>query len=190
MAYVGVAMPCMASRDNATGKFSDFTQFAKAVGVNITPTSAEGSLHADNIQSEHDTKFSYATVEFETDTAPAKVSQMAYGHTVTPGTDGDIEFGEEISSGSDVAPFTGAGFHGEEVINGVHTYIGYVLPKVQWNEGEDSFQTAGENITFSTRKMSGKAFVDENGHWRYRQRFKTEAEAIAFVEKKLNKEGK
>lgn len=184
MAYVGVAKPWLASLNTETNEYTGGTNFAKLVGVNITPSFAENSLRADNILSEHDTSLSSVDVTLEVDTIPMTIGTMAFGHTIGTGS-GDEE-GEEISSGTDIAPFTGFGFHGEEIINGVHSYIGYFLPKVQWTEGEDSFQTKGENITFSTRKMNGKAFVDANGRWRYRKPFKTEAEAIAYVKKKLN----
>lgn len=184
MAYVGVAKPWLSLLDTEAGTYSGGTNFAKMVGIDIEPSFAEGSLHADNIQSEHDANFSSATVTLEVDTIPLEIGKMAYGHKI--GTASDGEEGEAISRGSDISPYTGFAFHGEEVVNGVHTYIGYFLPKVQWTEGSDSFQTKGENITFSTRKMNGKAFVDANGVWRYRKPFKTEAEAIAYAKKKNN----
>lgn len=182
MAYVGAAKPWMSLLNTETGKYSGGKNFAKMVGIDIEPGFAEGSLHADNIQSEHDVNFTSATITLEVDTIPIEIGAMAFGHTIGTGS-GDEE-GEEISSGSDISPYTGFAFHGEEVVNGVHSYIGYFLPKVQWTEGTDSFQTKGENITFNTRKMSGKAFVDANGHWRYRKPFATEAEAIAYAKKK------
>lgn len=176
MAYYGLSHPVIAQLDTETGEYSNGMVLAKLVGTTVTPQTAEGSLYADNAQSEYEKKFTKATVDAETDTIPVTAGKILFGHTTT----GD----EETSKTGDLSNYVGYGFIGDEVINGTHKFTACWLPKVKFSEGEDAYTTTGESITFNTQKISGEATGNDDGVWRIRKKFDTEAEAQTYLEGK------
>ena len=80
------------------------------------------------------------------------------------------------------------------MLNGKKTYMACIVLKVQFNEGEDSFDTKGDSITFKTPTISGKAKVIGLSYgdvkaddWRIKSpAFDTEEEAEEWIKTKFN----
>lgn len=181
MAYYGLSHPVVAKYDTDKGTYSDGMIIGKAVGTTVTPQYAEGSLYADNSQAEHEKRFSKATVDAETSTLPLKAGQLLFGHKAGTETDATQS---EVSGTADQASYVGYGFVGEEVVDGTHSFTACWLHKVLFSEGDDAFQTTGENITFSTQKISGEAMGDKSGNWRTKASFSTEDTAYSWLKTK------
>ena len=81
MAYVGLRKPIIAPWiGNKT--YGEPFAFGKAIGVQVTPNYAEGSLMADDEQAEYDKEFNYAELSLNTSTIPLKANNIMFGHTV------------------------------------------------------------------------------------------------------------
>jgi hypothetical protein len=77
------------------------------------------------------------------------------------------------------------------MVSGKKKYRACILFKVKFTEGEESYTTKGDNITFATPSMAGTAYAMDNGNWRQKSpAFDTEAEADEWIQKILNPEEK
>lgn len=56
--------------------------------------------------------------------------------------------------------------------------------KVRFSEGENSYTTRGENITFNSQKFTGTAVGAKGKVWQDTQQFDTEDEALAWLKEK------
>lgn len=181
MAYYGLSHPVIAALDTEAGTYSKGMIVGKLVGTTVTPTYAEGSLYADNAQCEHEKRFSKATVDAEVSTIPIAAGQILFGHKAGSETDAKSS---EISNTADQPGYCGYGFVGTEVVDGTKSFTACWLPKVQFSEGDDSYSTTGENITFNTQKISGEALGDKDGVWRTKATFESEDAAYSWLKTK------
>lgn len=177
MANFGLSKPWIAKY--AAGTYSEAFQCGKAINTTITPNTVSASLYADNQQVEDVTEFTNATVVLGVNTMPAKAAAILFGHT----TNGQSE---EVSNTGDSSSYVGYGFVVAEMDEGTKKYRGCVLHKVKFAEGEESYQTKGDQITFVTPTLNGTAYGDEDGNWRTKSElFTTEGEADKWVQKFL-----
>lgn len=181
MANFGLSKPWIAEYLPATKTYKDAFQCGKAVSTSITPNSNEASLYADNVQVEYVTEFTNATLSLGVDRLPVQAAELLFGHSTT-------EQGVETSAGNDAGKYVGYGFVTAEMVDGVKRYRGCVLHKCKFAEGEESFTTKGDSITFSTPTLSGTAMADEDNNWRTKsQYYDTESAADAWVQQFLGK---
>lgn len=178
MAFFGVSKPVIAKYNSADGSYSGGMSLGKLCSTSITPAFAEGSLYADNSESEHKKRFKNAAVEVETDRIPMAAAELLFGHTI------DSEKKADISKTTDSSNYVGYGFVVMNTEDGVDSYTGVWVERVLFSEGEESYTTTGDNITFSTPKLSGIAIGNAAGEWREKQTCDTEAEAYDFINKK------
>lgn len=82
MAYVGFRKPIIGKMTKDTPEYSAPYALGKAIGLQITPSYAEGSLNADDIQAEYDKEFNYAEVTLNTSTIPIQAHNDMFGHEV------------------------------------------------------------------------------------------------------------
>lgn len=187
MANFGLSRPWIAELNTETGTYSNAFNLGKATNTSVTPEYAEGSLYADNQEAEYAKEFKGATVTVGTDTLPIIAKTVVFGHRTG-------EEGEEISNANDSGKYVGYGFISREMINGVKKYMACIVLKVQFNEGEESFETKGDSITFKTSSISGKAKVIgvaygnvKRDDWRIKSpTFETEEEADQWIQTKFN----
>lgn len=178
MANFGLSKPWIAKY--SAGKYTDAFQCGKAINTTVTPNTVSAALFADNQQVEDVNEFSNATVVLGVNTIPAQAPEVLFGHKA-----GTTE-GEEVSNTGDSGSYVGYGFVVASMDAGVKKYQACFLHKVKFAEGEESYQTKGDQITFVTPSLSGTAYGDENGDWRTKSPlFATEAEADKWVQKKL-----
>ena len=178
MAYFGLSKPVIAKYDPAKKTYSNGMVLPGLVGTTVTPNSVEGSLYADNQMSEHEEFFTYASVEAEASDIPLAASAILFGHTV------NAEEKSETSKSTDESNIVGYGFCQEKSVKKVKSFVACWLLQVKFVEGADSAQTRGDNISYSTPKLSGKAYADDANVWREKKEFKTEAEAYEWLRTK------
>lgn len=102
-----------------------------------------------------------------------------FGHTVD-------ESGEEVSNAADKNRYVGYAFITREMDNGVEKYRACLLLKVKFNEGQEDYETQGENLTFKTPTISGSALAIDDGSWRIKSPYlDTEDAAYEWIKEKL-----
>jgi hypothetical protein len=63
-------------------------------------------------------------------------------------------------------------------------YCAVWYPKTKYNEPSDESQTRGDSIEYLTPSIEGGIFALDNGDWRYKEIFDTEAAALAWLKNK------
>lgn len=191
MANFGLSKPWIAKYNettvgNVTSKsYSDGFQCGRAVSTAITPNYSDAELYADNVQVEYVSEFKNANVTLGLDRLPVAAATVVFGHTVDE-TAGESK-GTETDKGADSASYVGYGFITAEMVDGNKQYRACILTKVKFIEGEESFETKGDTITFSTPNLSGRAMADCDDVWRIKSPyFTTEDAANEWIKTKLN----
>lgn len=178
MAYVGLRKPIIAQL-KSDGTYDDPFAFGKAIGLQVTPNYAEGSLYADDGQAEYDKEFSYAEVTLNTSTIPIVAHEKMFGHTVT---EKNVKFNRDDQN-NDV----GLGWISVEKVNGIRSFIGNFLDKVKFSEPSEDYATRGESIEYKTPSITGRASAVDGGDWKETETFATEAEAKNWIYGKFGK---
>lgn len=189
MANFGLSRPWIAELDTETGKYSNGFRLDEAISTSVSPEYAEGSLYSDNSESEYVKEFTGANVTAGTRSLPVKAKTVVFGHRLN-------EDGDEISNADDNGKYVGYGFISRERLNGRNIYMACILLKVKFNEGEESFETKGNSITFKTPSISGRANTIgisygnvKKDDWRIKSPFfDTEEEAEAWIKTKFDVE--
>ena len=178
MAYVGLRKPIIAQL-KSDGTYDDPFAFGKAIGLQVTPNYAEGSLYADDGQAEYDKEFSYAEVTLNTSTIPIVAHEKMFGHTVT---EKNVKFNRDDQN-NDV----GLGWISVEKVNSIRSFIGNFLDKVKFSEPSEDYATRGESIEYKTPSITGRASAVDGGDWKETETFATEAEAKNWIYGKFGK---
>ncbi len=180
MAYIGLRKPIIGKR-NEDGTYEAPFRMARAVSLNITPNYAEGSLYADDELSEYEKAFADADVTLGTDTLPIKAATSMFGHALR----GEEPNQEVAYNKDDENNYVGLAFVGVEKVRGKKSFVAAFLPKVKFSEPASEYETRGSAINFKTPSISGKASVDDSGEWKTTAVCETEAEALAWINKKF-----
>lgn len=180
MANFGLSLPTIAKLNINTGKYSDKFKCGKAINTSIVPNYVSGDLYADNGKVEDVKEFTDATVTLGVNTMPVQAAKVLFGHTVNE--DGSIS-----EKTTDTANYVGYGFVAKEINEGKTQYRACILLKVKFQEGEESYNTKGSNITFGTPTLSGSAVQigvgDNKEEWRIKSPFvDTEKEADEWID--------
>lgn len=179
MANYGLSYPTIATLDVEAGTYKNGFHCGKAVNTDITPNYNEASLFGDNELAEYAKEFKDADVNMGVTTLPIKAANTMFGHTV------DEDKKEIIYHAEDTANYVGYGFFANEMVNNVKSYVAVVLPKVKFAEAAENYTTKGDSLEFKTPAISGKAYADNNGNWKYRKVLDTAKEAQAWIDEKL-----
>lgn len=178
MAYVGLRKPIIAKLME-NGAYDEPFVFGKAIGLQVTPNYAEGSLYADDGQAEYDKEFSYAEVTLNTSTIPIIAHEKMFGHAVT---EKNVKFNSD-----DQNNFVGMGWISVEKVNGVRSFIGNLIRKAKFSEPSEDYATKGESIEYKTPSITGRASATDDGEWKETKTFATEDEARAWIFEKFGK---
>lgn len=176
MAYVGLRK-LIIGKMKSEGTYETPIQLGKAIGVNVNPNYAEGSLYADDEQAEYDKEFTYADVTLNTSTIPIEASEAMFGHMANE-KDTGLTFNKD-----DQAEYVGVGWISQEKVDGKRKFIGNFLVKAKFTEPSEEYATKGENIEYKTPSISGRATTDENGDWKKIEKCDTAEKALEFVYK-------
>lgn len=179
--YFGVSHPVIAPVSSTgydlTKKFTN----GAAIGVTISPQYSEASLYGDNVLDEYVNEFREANITLNVTAMPVSAANVLFGHTVDQTTN------EITYNASDSSNYVGFGFI-PALMDGAKKYRAIFLPKVKFTEGDESYTTKGDSITFVTPTLNGKATVNDTGVWRIKSdEFDTEAEALAWIDEQFGK---
>ena len=174
MAYVGLRKPIIAKMNEDEKTYGKPFAFGKAIGVQVTPSYAEGSLNADDAQAEYDKEFNYADVSLNTSTIPINAHEEMFGHKTSE--DNEVTYNKD-----DQANYVGMGWVSVEKVDGVRSFVGNVLYKVKFTEPSEDYTTKGDSIEYKTPSISGRANANSDGDWKKTKKFTTEEEALEWI---------
>lgn len=147
----------------------------KAVSCNVSLTTNDASLYADDGLAETDKSTTGGSVTMGVDELDYKTQEDLLGHKVS-------EEQELTASIYDVAPYVGLGRIVTKMIEGKYRYVVKFLSKVKFAEPNDEDTTKGNSTTFGTYELPGTIAIPENGVWKKEKSFDTKAEAITYLE--------
>lgn len=156
-------------------------QLGRLVKADLTITMASGKLYADDELAESLDEFSSGALAVETDDMEDPVAAEVYGCEVTE-KEVHYKYG-------DTPPEGGVAYYKVLVRRGVRSFKGFFYPRAKAVLGNDTAQTRGDSITFSTASTSFTIFTCNSGDWRITHECATEAEARAWVDEKLSGTG-
>jgi phi13 family phage major tail protein len=146
----------------------------KAISCNVSISSNDAKLYADDSLAESDTSFQSGTVSMEVDNADVTTQATLLGHTVT----GDVM----VRNANDVAPYVALGRIVTKMVGGQYKYKVEFLNKVKFSEPSQENTTKGESVEFGTTTLEGIVSTLANGDWSKTQTFDSLASAKTFLE--------
>ncbi|MBQ8574825.1 MAG: hypothetical protein IJ447_02115 [Clostridia bacterium] len=153
----------------------------KMISVEVKPQYKSGTLYADDGVAEEKKVFNYADVILNTSTLPLACAAVMFGKSNT-----NPETGDDIYDNvNDEAQYGAFGYIYGQVVDKKTSYVVVFLPKVMFDVPEEKSETQGENITFQTPTINGKAYFSDAGDWRIKTPCTTMAEAIIALESKF-----
>ncbi len=179
MANFGASRPWIAELDEKTNKYINAFKCGELVNTSVNPQYNTASLFGDNRKVEELRLLKQADVVLGVTTMPVKASNVMFGHKVK-------EDGSEVSNVLDEGKYVGYGFITQEMINKVKKHRACLLYRVKFNEGQEDYETQGENIVFKTPTINGSALTLDNGDWKEKSPyFETEDQADEWIKEKL-----
>lgn len=146
-----------------------------AVSFNVSVSSNDAKLYANDGLQESDTSFSGGTATMGVDRYDYQTQADLLGHT----------YNEEtglVRNANDTAPYVGVGRVVTEMVDGSYQYRVEFLNKVKFAEPSQEDSTKGESVEFNTFEMEGTVAQCGNGAWSNSQTFTTKAAAISYLE--------
>lgn len=179
MAKVGVKHPVYAkySNNNDTESYSDGTLLGKAIKIDINPNNSNVELYADDEIAEESHEFVEGDLSLDT----SDISDTNYATLMGHRTDTN---GEIIANENDNPIPVGFGFYARRIVGGISKWRAIWLPKVVFNEPNDSMETKQKDLAFGSHTLPGKIRKNVEGDWKREKTFATEAEAAAWVDGK------
>ena len=173
--------------------YSDGGTAAKLVSVNISLDSAtDNDFYADNAIDETDKVFSGGTLTVNTNDLTDAVSKALLGlqdqtlETISGVTDSSVK--ELLFDDRQVIPSLGIGMVIKHQRNGAAAWTGIILSRVQFSVPNDAAETQGKAISWQTPELVGTIMRAEDTYksWKKQATFTTEAQAIAYINARLN----
>ncbi len=144
----------------------DPVTIGKMIEVTVKPNFKEATLYADDDIAEQIREFDSADISLNVDEIAIEAAVEVFG--LTKGTLSSYTATYITERGDADSNYGTYGFIYATIKDSVVTYNVYMLHRVKFELPEDKVQTKGENITFSTPTISGKAYNDADGNWRTR----------------------
>ena len=148
------------------------------VKAELTVNLASGEIYGDDRLVEKIEEFSSGSLSVEVVDMTDEKESAVFGSTYT-------ENGGIIDKTSDTIPYGGVGYYKSMVRNGKKCYKSYFYPKAKAVAGTDAANTKGSSLTLASTPFSFTIYEPNDGDWRYRQTFSTEAEAKAWIDAKF-----
>lgn len=149
----------------------------RLVKADLTVNLASGKLYADDELAESVEEFSSGSLVAETDELEDGSASEIYGCAVI---EGEVHYKR-----GDSPPMGGLAYYKVLMRKGVKFFKGFFYPRVKAALGNDTAQSKGDSITFGTNSTSFTIFGSNSDDWRITKTFKTEEEAMVWVDKKL-----
>lgn len=138
----------------------------KLIEITVKPNFKEATLYADDDIAEQIREFDSADISLSVDEVAIEAAVDIFGLTKSTLTSYTAVYITE--KGDNDSNYGTYGFIYATIKDSVTAYNVYMLHRVKFEPPEDKVQTKGENITFSTPTISGKAYKDSDGEWRTR----------------------
>lgn len=145
----------------------------KAVSCNVSISSNDAKLYADDGLAESDTSFQSGTVSIEVDNADITTQATLLGHTVSNE--------EMVRKATDIAPYVALGRIVTKMVSGAYKYKVEFLSKVKFSEPSQENTTKGESVEFGTTTLEGIVSTLANGTWSKTKTFDTMTEAQTYL---------
>ena len=163
----------MLTESGTTATYGAGLKPGKAVSCNVSISSNDAKLYADDGLAESDTSFQSGTVSIELDNADLTTQATLLGHSIS---------GEEmIRKATDTAPYIGLGRIVTKMVNGSYKYKVEFLSKVKFSEPSQENTTKGESVEFGTTTLEGIVSTLADGTWSKSQTFDTMTEAQSYL---------
>ena len=158
---------------NGTATYGEALKPGKAVSCNVSISSNDAKLYADDSWAESDTSFQSGTVSIEVDNADLTTQATLLGHTIS---------GEEmVRKATDTAPYVALGRIVTKMVAGNYQYKVEFLSKVKFSEPSQEDTTKGESVEFGTTTLEGIVSTLADGTWSKTQTFETITEARTYL---------
>lgn len=185
MARIGYKSAKYNTIDPSTNKYATLTGSAvpaleRVIDEKFSPEYNSAELYADDALAESDYSFKKGTITLTVADDDDKIEAAFLGHTDS--TD------EITKSVDDKAPEVGYGHIVTKMIKGVKSYKVEFFPRVMFTKSNTDAKTRGESTEFGTTTYEGTVYpcdreINGNaaGVWERHQTFKTEAEAVTYL---------
>lgn len=157
---------CTSNKLADSKNVGDAVTIGKMIEVTVKPNFKEALLYADDDIAEQIREFDNAEVTLNIDEIALEAAVEIFGLKKSELKEYTAVFVTE--DGSTDSNYGTYGFIYASIKDGTTSYNVYMLHRVKFELPEDKIQTKGENITFSTPTISGKAYKDIDGKWRTR----------------------
>lgn len=149
----------------------------KAIRADASINTSDARLYGDDGLAEEVLEFVDGTLSLETDDIEDDVQAELLGNTVDEAT-GDI-----TSHTDDTPIYTRSGYVSRRYKGGKSQYKGILLMRVKYSIPNQTDNTKGQTITFSTPTMTGTISRNKDGVWRRMSKwFETAEEATQWLD--------
>ena len=143
-------------KEDGTVEYGVVKKMAEVMTADLSVTTAEGTLYADDAVSESVKEFVKGALKLGIkDLEPATIAELL-GQEVD---EDQVIYGGE----SDEPPYVAVGFRAKKT-GGKYRYIW--LYKVKFKIPNEAFKTKGESIEFNTPEIEGEFFKRADGRWK------------------------
>lgn len=154
-------------------------QLGELVKAELAVSLASGEIYGDDRLVEKVEEFSSGSIAVEVTDMTDDVEATVFGSTYAE-ADGIVD------KTSDTIPYGGVGYCKTLMRGGQKKYKAYFYPKCKAAMGTDSANTKNSSITLSSTPLTFTVFEPNDGDWRYRKTFATEAEAKAWIDSQFS----
>lgn len=190
MAFVGLKYAVFAPIENEVRgqalTYGKGVVIGRAIGADISFSRNSNPLYADDARIEDDNSITGGTVSINVDDVSDEAQTVILGTSVNTEDDTQV-----YSEDGDASPYGGFGYIRVRRLKGVTSYVAYFIHKVMLGIATETANTKGESITWQTPTLSGSMMAvvnreDMKNYFRDHVTFETEAEAVAWLNKRAN----
>ena len=172
--YINFA-PIKTEPDTGMPTYEAAVNLGELVKAELSITLASGEIYGDDRLVEKVEEFSSGTLSIEVVDMTDEIEAKVFGSNYS-------EEGLLVDKTSDTIPYGGVGYYKSMIRNGKKCYKAYFHPKCKAAAGTDSANTKSSSISLASTPFSFTVFEPNDGDWRYRKTFSTEAEAKAWID--------
>ena len=193
MAFIGLRYPVAArfaqSADGVMPTYTNGTVIGRAIQANLTKTTNNNPLYADDIIDEDDNSLTAMSLSLGLNDLLDDKRALLLGDIAVMSTDATpVATGEYDEAGVGSQP-VGFGYIRVRKKAGQTKYQAVWYWKMAWSEDSEESQTKGESIEWKTPTIAGRVFgcyIDSTGTPKFRRRatFDSEAAAKAWLNTK------
>ena len=168
--------PYVSGGDGSSVSYSGGTaETDRVVRVDMSEDRADAAFYADDHRIDRDNSVIAASLSIEAAQLSSGMRESMLGHLKSSST---------YTVTDAAAPYVGVGFALKDRYKGTIKYRAYWYHKVQFGEGQRSYNTKGENLEFQSESLEGEAeavMLSSAGSWEFYQYNESDTEAAALA---------